>query len=354
MLRLWFELTSLLEKLFKEPQAASLILPIYKQIVMPLQKRISPDAFVRFSVQAAAQLGSPQEAIPMLLSLSEQFKSDAKQTHLYVYARITAAYYQLGMNDLAGAKEAIDECLPLVEAFVGVDAAIRAAFYKVRSEFDKVKALFSEYYRDAFLHLACVSLEELGGEARVAQAHDLCVAALLGETVYNFGELLMHPILESLSGHPKLGYLVATLSAFNAGDHAQLETLLPALSTNPVLAPRIDFLRQKMCLMALVEGVFKALKTSRRIPFAMVAEVARVPLAEVEFLLMKALSLGLLKGSIDEIEQSMTVEWVQPRVLDRRQLAELRAAIQAWKARIADISKSLDIVNSLPAVMEES
>lgn len=290
----------------------------------------------------------------MLLGLAEQFKGNAKQSHLYVYARISAAYYQLGIGELAVAKEAIDECAPLVEAFVGVDTAIRAAFYKVRSEFDKTKALFSEYYRDAFLFLASVNADELSADERVAQAHDLCVAALLGDTVYNFGELLMHPILESLSGHPKLGYLVNTLSSFNAGDHAQLEKLLPALAANPILAPRVDFLRQKMCLMALVEGIFGALKTSRRIPFTLVAEVARVPLSEVEFLLMKALSLGLIKGTIDELQQCIAAEWVQPRVLDRRQLTELRTAIQAWKARIADITNSLDIVNSLPAVMEES
>jgi 26S proteasome regulatory subunit N9 len=189
---------------------------------------------------------------------------------------------------------------------------------------------------------------------RIAQAHDLSVAALLGETVYNFGELLMHPVLESIATETQFGYLVATLQAFNAGDHVQFEKLLPALSSNPILATRIDFLRQKMCLMALVECVFLALKSSRTIPFALISEASRVPLGEVEFLLIKALSLGLIRGTIDELSQALSVEWVQPRVLDRRQLVDLRAAIQAWKARITSVSTNMDLINSLPTVMDEA
>lgn len=41
---------------------------------------------------------------------------------------------------------------------------------------------------------------------------------------------------------------------------------------------------------------------------------------QVELLVMKALSLGLVRGSIDEIEQKCHMTWVQPRVLDRKQV----------------------------------
>jgi 26S proteasome regulatory subunit N9 len=35
---------------------------------------------------------------------------------------------------------------------------------------------------------------------------------------------------------------------------------------------------------------------------------------------MKALCLGLLKGSIDQVEQKVHMTWVQPRVLDKEQV----------------------------------
>lgn len=35
---------------------------------------------------------------------------------------------------------------------------------------------------------------------------------------------------------------------------------------------------------------------------------------------MKALSLGLVKGSIDQLSQEVNMTWVQPRVLDVKQV----------------------------------
>lgn len=352
--KLWFELTNTLEALLKSPAATGLVLPIYLELVVPLAKKISPEAYVRFTVAAAAQLGNAQEAIKMLLEVAEQFKGKAEQSHLFVFARMTAAFYQLGLGAVDEAKSAIEECLPLVEAFAGVDPSIKAVFYKVRSEFDKFKALFSAYYRDALLYLACVKVGDLSVEDQIAQCHDLCVAALLGETVYNFGELLMHPILQSIRGDGNLAYLEVALHAFNSGDHAKFESVLPKLAKNQVLAGRIDFLRQKMCLMALVECIFAHLKESRQLAFAVIAEASRVPVEEVEFLLMKALSLGIIKGSIDEVGQSVTIDWVQPRVLDRSQLMDLRASIHSWKERIRGIGANIDVLSSaLPDVMAE-
>ena len=42
---------------------------------------------------------------------------------------------------------------------------------------------------------------------------------------------------------------------------------------------------------------------------------------QVELLVMKALSLGLVKGFIDEIDQKVSLTWVQPRVLDLQQVS---------------------------------
>lgn len=56
---------------------------------------------------------------------------------------------------------------------------------------------------------------------------------------------------------------------------------------------------------------------------------ARVPYtsplyAQVELLVMKALSVGLVKGSIDEVDKRVHMTWVQPRVLDLQQVMCLK------------------------------
>lgn len=41
---------------------------------------------------------------------------------------------------------------------------------------------------------------------------------------------------------------------------------------------------------------------------------------QVELLVMKALSLDLVKGTIDQVDQKVQITWVQPRVLDKEQV----------------------------------
>lgn len=337
--RLWHELTGKLEAFVNEPQAKPFILQLYHSFIVPNAKRLNQQSFVWLSIQAAAQMTNPSEAIALLSGIAESFKGKATESHLYVFARMFAAYYQLRAGQLTEAKVAINECAPLVEAFVGVDKSIKAIFYRVNAEFDKVKAAFSDYYRDSLLYLACVEPETLGQAEATSQAHDLCVAALLGDTVYNFGELLMHPILGSLKG-TQFEYLEQTLTAFNSGNHQQFDALLHAVSSNTILAGHIDFLRQKICLMALVELVFATLKTSRSISFEMISGACRVPRGDVELLLIKALSLGLIRGRIDEVTQAIQVDWVQPRVLDRAQMQSLKTSIGVWKARVSEVAST--------------
>jgi hypothetical protein len=51
---------------------------------------------------------------------------------------------------------------------------------------------------------------------------------------------------------------------------------------------------------------------------------------QVEWVLMRAMSIGLLKGTIDEVGAAVNVTWVQPRVLDKEQLALLNTQLKTW------------------------
>jgi 26S proteasome regulatory subunit N9 len=50
-----------------------------------------------------------------------------------------------------------------------------------------------------------------------------------------------------------------------------------------------EFLRQKICLMALIEAVFRRKSSERTLTFQEIAEETHTQLAEVEHLVMKAL-----------------------------------------------------------------
>ena len=57
---------------------------------------------------------------------------------------------------------------------------------------------------------------------------------------------------------------------------------------------------------------------------------------QVEWLLMRAMSLGLIKGVIDEVEQVVRVSWVQPRVLHTDQIRQLAGRLEGWAQKVQE------------------
>jgi 26S proteasome regulatory subunit N9 len=51
---------------------------------------------------------------------------------------------------------------------------------------------------------------------------------------------------------------------------------------------------------------------------------------QVEHLVMKALSLKLVRGSIDQVDETVAVTWVQPRILLPAQIANMGERLQKW------------------------
>jgi len=48
---------------------------------------------------------------------------------------------------------------------------------------------------------------------------------------------------------------------------------------------------------------------------------------------MRALSLGLIKGKINEVQQSINVTWVQPKVLNMEQVKAMEGAMEEWSQK---------------------
>lgn len=91
--------------------------------------------------------------------------------------------------------------------------------------------------------------------------------------------------------------------------------------------------------MALIQSAFARPRdgSSRLMTFQQVAEATRVPVHEVEHLIMKALSLKLVRGSIDQIDSTVDITWVQPRVLDQGQLEVLMGQFKGWAASVGGV-----------------
>jgi 26S proteasome regulatory subunit N9 len=115
-----------------------------------------------------------------------------------------------------------------------------------------------------------------------------------------------------------------------------------AFDAQPALCYRLDFVKEKLSLLALMNFVFETPADERTIPFARVAEHCRVPVDQVEWMAMRAMSLGLIKGAMDEIDQTLQVDWVQPRVLDGAQMGHLAGRLGEWAAKVDETGKFIE------------
>lgn len=197
----------------------------------------------------------------------------------------------------------------------------------------QAKLEFASYYKNALLYLACVDVEDLTQEECATRAYDLSIAALVSDSIYNFGELLLHPVLNSLTETPH-AWLRDLLFAFNRGDLTAYDVLAVNISKNQLLEQHKIFLYQKISLSALTETVFRRPPHDRTMTFATISQETKVQPDEIEHLIMKALSLGLLKGSIDQVAQIARINWVQPKVLDMKQIDGMRTRLKEWDSGV--------------------
>jgi len=82
--------------------------------------------------------------------------------------------------------------------------------------------------------------------------------------------------------------------------------------------------------MAFLELAFNLPKNDRVVAFEKLASTCAVPEEHVEFMVMKAMALGLVKGSIDQIRREVTVSWVAPKVLEKHSIETMAGKFKQW------------------------
>jgi 26S proteasome regulatory subunit N9 len=125
------------------------------------------------------------------------------------------------------------------------------------------------------------------------------------------------------------------------GFQSVAESHAGSIAQQPSLVSRAEAVKEKITLLALVNMVFERPSLERTLQFEDIADRVGVPLDQVEWVIMRALSLKLIKGTMDQVEQTVDVTWVMPRVLNGKQMEELAVRFGEWAVKV---SKTRDYV----------
>jgi 26S proteasome regulatory subunit N9 len=101
------------------------------------------------------------------------------------------------------------------------------------------------------------------------------------------------------------------------------------------LVSRAEAVKEKITLLALVNMVFERPSLERTLQFEDIAHRVCVSIEQVEWVIMRALSLKLIEGTMDQVEQTVDVTWVMPRVLNGKQMEELATRFGEWAVKVS-------------------
>ena len=235
----------------------------------------------------------------------------------------------------------------MLDSISEVNHKVAAAVYYVTMQYHKAKSDYAAYYKAALMYLAYASSEGLSKEFAEAVAVDVSLAALLGEDVYSFGELVVHPIMENLRSSASFAWLYDLLECFHQGDIEQYDTLCSVhanvLNGQPALVANERKLREKITVLCLVSYVSSLPAEEKSVSLADIGARTKLPIESVEFLLMKALSLRLIEGIIDQVNGTVSISWIAPRVLTMPEIEHMKDRLSLWLARVEKKSADLEV-----------
>ncbi|KAK6454621.1 26S proteasome regulatory particle [Scheffersomyces xylosifermentans] len=363
--KLWHQLTLTLDTFYDPANVEvtpELKYKIYNLFIHQFASNLNPIKVVDFLLESFNN--KPQDTLDNLLALKTQFIKELKREHnikdeedaefkelvasdeAVIYANLQIARHYLLLDDLSASEEILGKLTDRFDSNDSINnfdnAKINAAFYLARCELYRKTENYNLYYLNALLYLSSVD-NNLSEEEKVKLCYELCIAALLGDKIYNFGELILHDILEVIkdeaSPYNWLYHLIQNLNAGNLKEFNKWFAI--ALQRSPFLTKFDLFLKQKIIIMSLLELISLKPTTNKHLSFSEISEYTGTPVNDVEHLIIKCFSLDLIKGYINQIDEVLVVTWLQPRILNLDQVQVLHNHLLTWNSQLDKLSKEI-------------
>lgn len=239
---------------------------------------------------------------------------------------------------------------------------LHAQYYRISLQYYKVIGNAQLFLHFSLLFLAYMKEDSnqksssLSTYEKTILASDICLAALLSDCCYNFSEIIDHPLIETLFGNPEYDWLYQMISIFNLGSLQKWNSFISRHKSlfmkHKTISNSIAFLEQKIRLMALIEFVFKGKEDSesvnggeyqmkRILTFEAICEYCDIAMDECEYILIRAFSLGIIKGIIDECAKTVQILYIVPRSLNVTQVAQLEKKMGMWLNKIQSFQENI-------------
>jgi len=338
--KLWHQLTVMVLDLLASSSCKN-SLELYERVVLACDAKLNQLSLARIaSYVASSNVVQGPTILKALLNKHQTRLGPAASLYLESKLVLMALTKTNEQPDIESIHTTLQKGAKVLAEMESTDLLVYSAYYEAATAYRKLVGPPEAFYKEALLYLHYTPIMEvLSEQERYTLATDLSLAALTGDGIFNFGEITSTnaPLLNSLVGTPN-AWLMDILRCFSQGDVLAFSRLMSQQvvdSSHPVLAARANVVQEKITLLSLVQMIFERPSSDRTLTFEDICSRTQVNKEHVELLLMRALSLGLIKGTMDQVDETITVSWIMPRVLEPLQLKELAGRFGEWAVKVS-------------------
>lgn len=191
--------------------------------------------------------------------------------------------------------------------------------------------LFVKY---ALLYLAYTPLNNLDESEQIEIGTHICIYSIISEDVYNIGEIIQLPLINvCIKNNEQNNWLYKLIYAYNEGSIDMFNDVVKQYKDNiqnSLLKNYEQNMIKKITLLALMDLAFKKKKQRSDIFFSEISQHCKVDINQVEKMLITAKSKNILSCQINEIQKSVKITWVKPRVLNNEKIYLMKESIDKW------------------------
>ena len=329
---LWYQLSENIITLSQNPelQQGNDLVEFYNGVVFFIEPTMNPMKYLEY-VQNMLQnyknrMGEALQFVENIENKHKDFKGEAK-----ISIKILKGFCYLELDKMYELEDIINTTEVDFTGKFEIESTLYAQYYKLSTLFYEKKKDYDKFYNNAFQYLAYET--KLNDEEKLNLCYKMCSAMLIGEKLYNFEELIEKDFFKLMKGS-KYDWISNLILSFNSAKVDQFLSMIEqnkkTIEENEILKGKSDFLPIKIRIAALLELIFQKNKAERTLSFDEICKVCMTEEDKIEYISMKALSHGLIKGYIDQAERKLYVNWIQPKYLGKEKIGVMKERINAW------------------------
>ena len=341
---LWYQLSENLISISNKPelQNSKDLIQLYNGLVLFIEPTLNPMKYLEFVQNMLHNYKDKMEEALVFVENIERKNAQKYKGEEKIFIKIIKGFCFLELNKMYELEEVVKNTEQDFSGNIEIDSSLYSQYYKLSTLYYEKKEDYDNFYNNAFQYLAYET--KISNEDKLNLCYKMCSAMLIGEKLYNFAELLEKDFFKLMTGS-KYEWISNLILSFNSAKVDQFLSMVKQnekiIKENPVLKSNFDFLEIKIRIAALLDLIFQKNKNERTISFEEICKVCDTSLDKIEYICMKALSQGLLKGYIDEVEKKFIVTWIQPKYLDKEKINFMKEKFTSW------IEKSKKVLRDL-------